>query len=237
MENDDEHEKSGDVTVQMSILGVAAEPAPKEQYRDVKIVTDRGTTEGRFYTAPGATKAVIMVGGVLGGWDTPGKGELYPRLAVSLEKEGVATLRIKYRNSMSIVESVLDVLAGIFFLQGEGIDSVGLVGHSFGGAVVLQAGAISPYVRTVVALSTQSMGSDAVVNFKKGTSVLFIHGVNDTVLPSVASQFAYALAHEPKDIMLLEGARHNLDESADEVHEASLSWLTYNLNNTSVIKE
>ena len=45
----------------------------------------------------------------------------------------------------------MDVLAGISFLEQEGIGGVSLTGHSFGGAVVIQAASRSPLVRAIAA--------------------------------------------------------------------------------------
>jgi thioesterase domain-containing protein len=97
----------------------------------------------------GAKQAAIWVGGVGGDWDTPAQG-LYPRLCQELTSEGIASLRVHYRYPTELVEAVLDVLAGITFLQDEGIESIALIGHSFGGAVVIQAAAQAEDVHTVV---------------------------------------------------------------------------------------
>jgi pimeloyl-ACP methyl ester carboxylesterase len=70
-------------------------------------------------------------------------------------KKEINSLRVRFLYPTNLYESVLDVIEGIHLLEQQGIESVGLVGHSFGGAVVIQAGtASSDRVRTVVTLST-----------------------------------------------------------------------------------
>lgn len=115
-------------------------------------------------------------------------------------------------------------------MKQQGIESVGLVGHSFGGAVVIQAGtAFSDTVRTVVTLSTQSYGAEGVSRLKKGSSILLIHGTDDKVLPPHCSSYVYNLANDPKEIILYKGTMHGLDESGEEVHQMVYDWLVKHL--------
>jgi hypothetical protein len=136
-------------------------------YTPVRLVTSRGGGGGvdcRYYYTAGASNAVIWVGGVGGGWDTPAKG-LYPHLCQKLIIKDINSLRVCFRYPTDLCESVLDVIEGIHFLERQGIESVGLVGHYFGGAVVIQAAAAdasSNTVRTVVTLSTQRYGAQGV---------------------------------------------------------------------------
>jgi triacylglycerol esterase/lipase EstA (alpha/beta hydrolase family) len=89
---------------------------------------------------------------------------LYPHLCQKFIKKEINSLRIRFRYPTDLYEFVLDVIEGIHFLEQQRIKSVGLVGHSFGGAaVVIQVGtASSDRVRTVVTLSTQNYGAEGV---------------------------------------------------------------------------
>jgi pimeloyl-ACP methyl ester carboxylesterase len=198
-------------------------------YTSIRLLTRGGGVDCRYYYIDRALKAIIWVGGVGGGWDTPARG-LYPNLCQKLIKEGINSLRVRFRCPTDLYESVLDVTEGIDFLEQQGIESVGLVGHSFGGAVVIQAGtACSDTVRTVVTLSTQSYGAEGVSRLKQGSSILLIHGTDDKVLPPYCSSYVYNLANDPKEIILYKGATHGLDEPGEQVHQMVHDWLVKHL--------
>jgi len=195
-----------------------------EGYLPITISTRRGRIECRYCRSKNARSTALFVGGIGGNFDTPAKG-LYPRLCQELISEKISSLRVSFRHPTDLAESVFDLLSGIEFMRTEGTASAGLVGHSFGGAVVIQAGASSDLVKTVVTLATQGYGADAVSRFRPDTSILIIHGKKDTVLTPRCSSAAYDMAHEPKQIKLYEGAGHGLDEVAEEVHGEVLSWI------------
>ena len=205
----------------------------ENNYRLLRLQTiHQQNIECRYYYVPkDATKAVIFVGGVGGGWDSPAR-ELYSKLSYRLVSNGINSLRIRYRHPTELDECVIDVIAGINFLENNGIQSVGLVGHSLGGAVVIKAAAASSnIVRTVVTLSTQSYGAAESVSKlgQQGCSILLIHGTDDDVLPSICSSYVYNKASNPKRIILFEGAKHGLDEAAEEVYRSINQWLMEHL--------
>lgn len=212
----------------------------KYPYELVKLDTQRGEIVCRYYssnTHNPASVAVVYVTGVGGGWGTPAIG-LYPRLCCSLTRIGIDGLRVRYRHPTDLLESVFDTLAGIAFLREEHrIKAIGLVGHSFGGAVVIQAAVqASDIVSTLVTLATQSYGAAHVISkLKHGTSALMIHGSDDKVLPAYCSEEVYQKAHDPKQIVLCQGASHGLDEVSEEVYELVYDWLVNSLlsQNTS----
>jgi dienelactone hydrolase len=183
----------------------------------------------RLYGVPGATRAALYVGGIGGDWDTPARG-LYPRLGLELRAERIASLRVRFRHPTDLEEAVLDVLAGLAYLESTGVRAAALVGHSFGGAVVLLAAARSPLARAVVTLATQSYGTDAAEELPPGCALLLLHGEDDTVLPPSCSRSVYRIAREPKRLIVYPGADHGLDEVADEVHAAVRGWIVEHLH-------
>ena len=109
-----------------------------ESFELIQIETSRGRVDCRYYRAEGSNIGVIMVGGIGGDFDTPADN-LYPRLCSGFKDIGISSLRVKFRHPTDLTESVIDVLVGIQFLKSENLRVFGLIGHSFGGAVVVQA--------------------------------------------------------------------------------------------------
>ncbi|MCO5166690.1 MAG: alpha/beta hydrolase [Planctomycetes bacterium] len=212
----------------MEVFEVDVGP-PDAGWHPVLMRTDRGDLELRHHPAPGARAGVVLVGGVGGGWDSPAQG-LYERLGADLGPAGVCALRVRYRVPAVFDECVLDLRAGCQYLLELGTDALGLVGHSFGGAVVIRvAEALQGKARTVVTLATQSWGTDRVAHLPGECSLLCVHGVQDDVLPPACSEQVYERAHDPRRLVLLSRAGHVLDEAADEVHGLVRDWLVKEL--------
>ena len=211
---------------------VEPEELIENDYTVVKLQTShQEKIDCRYYACKDTKKAVIYVGGVGGGWDSPAR-DLYSKLSRSLLSNGISSLRIRYRYPTDLNDCVIDVIAGVKFLEYNNIQSIGLVGHSLGGAVVIKAAAASPnIVRTVVTLSTQSYGAAEDISKlgQKRCSILLIHGTDDDVLPSMCSSYVYNKASNPKHIILFEGAKHGLDEAANEVYRSIYQWLLEHL--------
>ncbi|WP_448189031.1 alpha/beta hydrolase [Azospirillum sp. sgz301742] len=192
-------------------------------YRTVTLGAGRGSIEARHYPADGATRGAIWVGGIGGGFDTPARG-LYPRLCEDLTRHGIQSLRVRFRFPTRLDEAVLDVLAGLDFLSAQGVRDAAVIGHSLGGAVALQAAVARPdLVRTVVTLATQGFGAD--VAHDLGIPLLLIHGEADEVLAPQCSLYVHRIAREPKKLVLMPGASHGLDETAEAVCREVSDWL------------
>jgi pimeloyl-ACP methyl ester carboxylesterase len=204
----------------------------ENDYTVIKLQTShQGKIDCRYYASKDAKKAVICVGGIGGGWDSPA-AELYTKLSRSFLTNGINSLRIRYRHPMDLDECVIDVIAGIKFLEYNRIQSVGLVGHSLGGAVVIKAAAALPnIVRTVVTLATQSYGAAESVSQlgQEGCSILLIHGTDDDVLWPICSSYVYNKASDPKHIIMFEGASHGLEEAAEDIYQTTYRWLLEHL--------
>jgi pimeloyl-ACP methyl ester carboxylesterase len=116
-------------------------------------------------------------------------------------------------------------------LEHNRIQSIGLVSHSVGGAVVIKAAAALPgIIRTVVTLSTQSYGAvESVSQLGKGCSIILIHGTDDDVLSPICSSYVYNKATDPKHVILFEGAKHGLEETSEEIYQTIYRWLLEHL--------
>lgn len=196
----------------------------EKNYLTVFLKTDRGKIECQYYPVQDTDVAAIWVGGVGGDFDTPAY-YLYPNLCEKLQTENIASLRVQFRHPHDLSEAAFDIASGIAFLEFKGIRTVGLIGHSFGGASVIQAATESNLVKTIVTLASQGSGTDSVSSIPYDCSILLIHGTEDSVLSYNNSKYIYELAHEPKQLILLKGNKHCLDESADEVSKIIEEWL------------
>jgi hypothetical protein len=132
---------------------------PEGKYLTVLLKTDRGKVECRYYPVEGAKLGTIWVGGVGGDFDTP-SDNLYPSLCEKLKSNNIASLRVQFRHPQNIDEAAFDILAGVSFLETLGIKKIGFIGHSLGGAAVIQAATETILAKTVITLATQSSQID-----------------------------------------------------------------------------
>jgi pimeloyl-ACP methyl ester carboxylesterase len=184
-----------------------------------------------IYHQPGEDGAVVLcVGGFDGGFDGPADG-LFPALGEDLAPHGIGVLRVDFRDRRApgiVADGASDVRAAIEECRRRGVRRFGLVGHSFGGAVMITVGAATPEVETVVTLSTQTAGAlDAPKLAPR--PLLLIHGLDDIRLSPDCSRYIHAIAGEPKRLVLLPGARHSLRQNAAEVRRLVREWLVENL--------
>jgi pimeloyl-ACP methyl ester carboxylesterase len=127
---------------------------------------------------------------------------------------------------------MLDLLAGVTFFQSTGYEPVIMVGHSFGGAVVIAAGAASHHVCGVVSLSPQTYGAN-MAGLLSPKPLLVVHGKSDTRLPYSCGVQIHEWAKEPKELVLFEGAEHRLDECGDELESLLGRWIPEKLRSIS----
>ena len=221
MDFSDETPATPDGDLELTITQVAAHPEPDGNLR-VMIGTSRGEIRGILHPCATAPAAAIYVGGAMGGFEGPAR-DLYGRLADRL-RPFMSGLRMHYRRPGDLEECVLDVLAGVSFLRGMGATGgIALVGHSFGGAVVIKAGELSSSVVGVAALSPQLHGTRTVEAL--GKPLLLVHGMRDGVLDHAASEDIHARALEPKRLVLYAEADHSLNQAAADIEELLATWL------------
>ena len=222
--------ESSDSTPMTVLEVVAGLPFEGDAARGLLFRTTRGEIPAILHQAPDSELAVVWVCGAGGGFGGPANG-MYARLAERLEGQGVTSLRLSYRQPNVLPECVLDLLAGIAMLKGTGHQPVVLVGHSFGGAVVIAAGVTSSHVRGVVSLSPQTHGAGMAGQLSP-KHLLVVHGKNDTRLPYSCGVEIHDWAQEPKQLVLYEGAEHRLEECKDELETLLLEWIPTTLAST-----
>ena len=210
-----------DEDLNMRILGV--DPGDEiAGARRLTIRTSRGAIPVVMHAAESATRAVVCVSGAIGGFDGPAM--LYPRLGFELPRKGITVARVNYRTPNDFDECLLDTLAALTFLKGTGHQRAAIIGHSFGGAVAINAGTLSPIAVAVIAISSQLAGAHVVADLKL-KPLLLIHGTADERLPPRSSELIYERAEEPKRLMLFEGADHRLSGKGEELFALVDEWL------------
>ena len=206
----------------LQILNIDRHPQ-SSGVEQVFIQTDSGTINTFFHPVPHPDAAVIWVGGAGGGVNGPARG-MYPRLAQELVPDQIASLRLDYRQPNHTTACVLDTLAGVACLKSLGFQRVVLVGHSFGGAVVITAGAQSAAVVAVATLSSQNAYTELASELAP-RPLLLIHGTADRVLSPACSRDIYARAGQPRQLLLYEDCDHGLDECREQVDADLLAWI------------
>ncbi|HYF22233.1 MAG TPA: alpha/beta fold hydrolase [Caulobacteraceae bacterium] len=187
----------------------------------VTLDTSLGPIRTRIQASDGDA-AVLWVFGAGGGLGGPAGG-VYTRVGERLAEAGVTSLEVDYRRPGDLRDCVIDVLMGLAFLDHLEKDRMVLVGHSFGGAVVINAAAASEEVVAVAALSSQTLGTDMIDELDR--PVLLVHGEADEVLSARCSHELYAKAQEPKELILYPGCRHGLDECREALDRDLTEWL------------
>ncbi len=200
--------------------------AAMRQASPSNLATERGVVSCLYHEGSRGGGAVVFVGGTDGGFAGPANS-IYATLADDLRAAGMSSLRLDFRLHTApgnVEEGTHDVLAGVAFLKSKGAGRVGLVGHSFGGAVVVNAAALSDDVDAVVTLSTQTAGTTLVGRIAP-RPLLLVHGELDTRLPPRCSRYVYERAGEPKELVILAGAKHSLRQRREELRTLLREWL------------
>jgi fermentation-respiration switch protein FrsA (DUF1100 family) len=188
----------------------------------LQLVTFEGALPCRYHPAEGE-HAILWVFGAGGGLGGPAGG-LYTRLGRQFRESGTASLELDYRHPGDLEDCLLDALIGLAYLESLGKSRIVLVGHSFGGAVVINAGVTSDAVIAVAALSSQTAGTHAVGKLSP-KPVIFIHGEKDEILPPACSRDLHAHAGEPKELILYPGCFHGLDQCQEALDRDLSRWL------------
>lgn len=211
----------------LSLRIVGIEPGTEiDGARSLSIQTSRGAIPMILHAAAQPGRAAVCVSGAIGG--VIGPGGLYPRLGREMPSRGISIARLDYRAPNDFGECMLDAMAALAFLKGTGYSRAGLIGHSFGGAIAINAGTLNPIVTTVVAISSQLAGAHTVAELAP-KPLLLVHGTADTILSHQCSEMLFERAGEPKTMKLYPDAGHRLSEVADELAELVSAWLLQNV--------
>ena len=210
----------------------AWQPPEGQPGKGLLLRTEHGDVEAILHAqeSTDSRKGIVWVWGARGGFDGPADG-IYGVLAEEL-KHHITSLRVNYRYPGVLEGSVFDTLAGVSYMKSIGCDTLVLVGHSFGGAVVISAAPLAQEVTAVVALSSQTGGAAGAARVSP-RPLLLVHGANDTRLPPMCSEAIYEWAREPKELIIYPGAGHGLRQCRDDLRELLGGWIPEKLGRSS----
>lgn len=190
--------------------------------RHLELFTFEGLMTLLWHDAPGSSLGVVACSGAMGGLLGPADG-LYHDLGVAFASEGVAFVRVGYRQPNDLPSCVVDVATAIQLLQRRGVTRVVVIGHSFGGAVAVRVGVALPDVVVgVVTLATQSAGCE-VAGGLHGCPLLLVHGDADELLPVAASETVRDLAGGG-ELVVLPGVGHLLTQASAQLRPLVYDW-------------
>src|SRR4051794_11189123 len=162
-----------------------------------------------------AEEVLLCCGGAMGGLLGPANA-MFHDLGVQLwAQHGIATMRVGYRRPNHLPRCVHDVAAAADLASRTGARTFVTMGHSFGGAVAIQAGIVlDEHCRGVVTLSTQSAGCEDAAQLR--APLLAFHGDADEILPPETSFVVQALAGHG-EVVVLPGEGHLLSDAHDQL--------------------
>lgn len=212
-----DHE-SGEGTSPLDRLGILAmqSVAVDPALDHLEIYTMEGLLTLLWHGSSELDNVVVCVGGAMGGLLGP-DGGLFHQLGRMLPELGIGVLRISYRRPNDLSMCVHDTLAAMELAARHGAKRFVPMGHSFGGAVAIQAAAHLDVesVPGVVTFATQSAGCEP-AELLSDRNLLYFHGTNDQILPSQASEMVRMLAGTG-ELVLLDGADHLLKPAGSQI--------------------
>lgn len=175
----------------------------------LELYTQRGLLTLLWHGPAEADGVVVCVGGAMGGLLGPAEA-MYHHLGRAMADRGIGLIRVGYRKPNDLDRCVHDALAALELAARHGAQRFVTVGHSFGGAVAIQAAAHldAAMAPGVVTLATQSAGCEA-AELLGDRDLLLFHGTRDQILPPESSHLVRFLAGTG-ELVLVPDADHLL---------------------------
>ncbi len=209
----------------LELLGALAKTDAEldDTTRLVEIYTMEGLLQIWWFGLPGATDVALLCGGAMGGMTGPGRA-LYPTLAKTLAAEGRAAMAVDYRTPGDLGRCLLDVCAATDLAMRNGGERFVILGHSFGGAVAIQAAGTFPgQTAGVITYATQSGGCEEAGRMGS-VPLLLLHGERDSILGPENSMMVQALAGHG-EVRTYPDTDHLMAEAADEIETLTIEWV------------
>jgi Dienelactone hydrolase family len=209
----------------LDLLGVLAKADGElsETSRVVEIYTMEGLLQIWWHGDPAARDVALMCGGAMGGMLGPGRS-LYLELGLELAAEGRGAMAIGYRTPGDLTRCLLDTCAAADLALRNGAERFAILGHSFGGAVAIQAASTFPaHTAGIVTYATQSAGCEDAALIGS-TPLLLLHGERDSILGPENSVMVQSIAGTG-EVRTFPGTDHLMVEAADEIAEITGTWV------------
>ncbi len=212
-------------TTPLDSLGVLAVQSKTvfDGFDHVELFSSRGLLTLLWHGPRDATDVVLMCGGAMGGLLGPAEG-LYHDLGVVFAQIGIGTIRVGYRRPNDLDACLIDTIAAAELAARAGANRFVTVGHSFGGAVAINAAVtLASHAAGVVTLATQSAGCEQ-ADLLSDTPLLLVHGDQDEILPASSSQMVRMMAGTG-EVVLLSGTGHLFAHYEHELRERLVRWI------------
>ena len=193
-----------------------------ETSRLIEIYTMEGLLQVWWFGLPGATDVALMCGGAMGGVLGPGRS-LYFEYGRTLAASGRAAMAVSYRRPGDLGRCLLDVCATADLAMRNGAERFVILGHSFGGAVAIQAACtFTKAVAGVVTFATQSGGCEDAA-LMESVPLLLLHGERDSILGPENSTMVQSLVGHG-EVRMFPDTDHLMIEAADELAAITHEW-------------
>lgn len=147
------------------------------------------------------------------------------RVARELASHDISALCLDYGSYGKGVNEIQNVLDAISFMQ-ERVDSLGLLGYSFG-AVVASNVAVQTEINGFVAMSILKKVDGLKANLDFDCSKLLVHGKRDKVAPYSDFKSLYKEARERKEKLVLDTDHFYMDNYPTTINLASKSMCKF----------
>ncbi len=214
-----------EATSPLASLGVLAVQSKTvfDGFDHVELFSPRGLLTLLWHGPRDAHDVVLLCGGALGGLLGPADG-LYHDLGVVFAQIGIGTIRIGYRRPNDLDACLVDTIATAELAARSGASRFVTVGHSFGGAVAINAAiTLSSHAAGVVTLATQSAGCER-ADLLGDTPLLLLHGDRDEILPPSSSQMVRMIAGTG-ELVIMPGAGHLFTQVDRELRDRLVRWI------------
>ncbi len=183
----------------LDLLGVLAKADGElsETSRVVELYTMEGLLQIWWHGDPAARDVALMCGGAMA---------------------------IGYRTPGDLTRCLLDTCAAADLALRNGAERFAILGHSFGGAVAIQAASTFPaHTAGIVTFATQSAGCEDAALIGS-TPLLLLHGERDSILGPENSVMVQSIAGTG-EVRTFPGTDHLMAEAADEIAEMTGTWV------------